>query len=449
MSEVGSKAPQAKTKPVEPIGAEEFATLLSVFGTFTPKTVFAVAVSGGPDSMALAFLMKQWASAHGHSVQAFIVDHALRTESADEAAETQKRLATLDIPATILRWEHGDVTSRIHVTARRARYELLTKACKNAGISHLLLAHQREDQAETIAMRLAKGSGIDGLSGIASVSTKDGVQCLRPLLSIAKERLIATCDAAKISYVTDPSNLSEKYARGRLRRLMPLLAEEGLTIDRLVDLGERAATARDALYHYTNELLARTASLSAYGVITIKRADFLAAPRGIIVRALTQCLQAVHTADYAPELQSLSQLIDALNTDGETSGRTLHGCLVSRHDDTITILRELSHVAPTQPIHAGETVLWDGRWLVTLKADFVASKPPYTLRPLGNPPHDILDKLAPKLRHDLPQGRARATLPSLWQGGNLLAMPSINAGKADDSLTATLATESIPSVFRA
>ena len=436
MSEVGPASNSA------PLHADEFAALMRPLGAFPNGASFAVAVSGGPDSMALSFCMKRWCAAQGHHLRAFIVDHALRAESAAEAATTKERLGALDIPADILKWEHGVVTSRLHITARRARYELITKACKNAGISHLLLAHQREDQAETIVMRLAKGSGIDGLAGIAVASMKDGVHVLRPLLAISKERLIATCHDAKISFVTDPSNASEKFARGRLRRMLPLLAEEGLTVERLVELGDRARTARDALDYYTHELLRTAAEQNIYGVVSISIPALMSAPRAIIERAITICLQTVHAGDYAPEHLSLTRLVDDILSGEPMAARTLHGCLISQRGERVTIMREYAMITEFPTLNPGETLLWDGRWHVALAPSAGADNAPLTVRPLGNPPHENVDQLSPQLRHDLPQGRARATLPSLWLGKNLVAIPAFNDGKTGFSATAKLRNES-------
>jgi tRNA(Ile)-lysidine synthase len=205
----------------DPIGEGDFARLMENFAPFPDK--LALAVSGGPDSMALAFCVKRWAR---RDCVALIVEHGLRAESAEEAKQVKQRLQNMGIPAEVMPWEHEDGLTRLHEKAREARYGLLTEACHRLGAGDLLTAHHQGDQAETILMRLAKGSGIDGLAGIAPQSARDGIRLLRPFLSLPKERLIATCEAACIDMVTDSSNKSEKYARGRLRKIMPLLASE-------------------------------------------------------------------------------------------------------------------------------------------------------------------------------------------------------------------------------
>lgn len=409
----------------EPLSAAEFDAVMAALAPFSRHGI-AIAVSGGPDSMALAICTKQWTAEQNIPLQAFIVNHALRDASSHEAETTQKQLQMLGIPAAILRWEHGPVLSKLHVTARKARYRLLLDACRAHNITDLLLAHQQEDQAETILMRFAKGSGIDGLAGIASQSHMEDIRLLRPLLSFPKARLIATCEAPNISYVIDPSNQSDKFARGRLRRVMPLLAAEGLTQERLCDLGARAAEASDALNYYTNEFLQNAVVQDETGTIRMDLLALQKLPRAVANRAIAHTLQSIHRQDYAPEYMSLTSLLDAIFNDTAMTPRTLHGCLASQTSTQLILMREFAAITDAPSIQPGETVLWDGRWYVHLEAD---ADQTYKIRPLGNPPHEMLDQLAPGLRQKFPQGRARASLPALWTGENnaenLALIPSL------------------------
>jgi len=465
--------------PAPPLSAEEFADLMMPFALSKAPHI-AIAVSGGPDSMALAWCVKRWVEekepsfpqkressasdsermsqqkfqfkqpvkilddhlrhtarrrapldsrfrGNDGSFMAFIVDHQLRLESSAEAKQTKQRLAALGIKTEILRWEHPPIASKIHVAARKARYALLLEACKKHGIDNLLLAHQREDQAETILMRLAKGSGIDGLAGIAPVNSVEGVRLLRPFLFLPKERLIATCKANGIAFVTDPSNAAAKYARGRLRKVLPLLADEGLTSERLIDLGDRAREAKEALDHYTQNLLRVAAQMDSAGVIRLNLEQLRSAPKAVALRALGACLCAVHPTDYQPERAVLLPLLEALCNDAPTSARTVHGCVVSKTASKATVLREPSAITDIKPIAPGETVLWDGRWQVTLSPE--CKQRDLVIRALGVQSHEIIDKLAPGLRHDVPQGRARAALPGVWQGEKLVLIPVLEKGE--------------------
>jgi tRNA(Ile)-lysidine synthase len=411
----------AEATPATPLSADEFSALMVPFGPFAKPCRIAVAVSGGPDSMALVWLVKNWIA--DRELIALTVDHGLRPESVTEAVETQKRLSAYGIASEILRWEHPPVVSRLHVSARKARYQLLLDACRRRGIDTLLLAHQREDQAETILMRFAKGGGIEGLSGMAAFALKDGVRLLRPLLGVPKERLIATCDAAQLPFIRDPSNASDKFARGRLRRVLPLLAEEGFTVERLLLLGARAAEVSASLEHYVKIFLHDAVEQDEAGVLHVKLDLMRGLPHAVAQRALAACLTAIHADDYASEQASLDTLLAALLATEPMPARTLQGCLIVKNDNRASIMREYSAIIDAPLIRAGESIVWDGRWDVTLRRDAEISEAAYQVRPLGNPPHEIVDKLAPGLRRLVPQGRARASLPTLWCNEVLVLIP--------------------------
>jgi len=238
--------------------------------------------------------------------------------------------------------------------------------------------------------------------------------------------LISTCQTEKLPFVTDPSNKSAKYARGRLRIIMPLLATEGMTVESLLTLGARAAEVKTALDHYTQKFLNETAQLERGGSLRLNRAKFHETPRATALRALANSLRFIHNDDHAPEHAALSALLETILGASRESIRTLYGCIISISETKITLLREPSAVTETLVLSAGETKLWDKRWLVTATKD----APTYTIRALGHSPHDIVDRLAPDLRHKVPQGRIRATLPALWEGGELKALPSFDEGNS-------------------
>jgi tRNA(Ile)-lysidine synthase len=411
------------------VTADEFATFMEVFAPPGPQ--LALAVSGGPDSMALAFCLKRWRDeTNARTILALIVDHALRAESAPEAEQTRTVLGKLGIDAEIFRWQHPPVASRLHIRARAARYELLAAACRARGIAALVLGHQREDQAETILMRIAKGSGIDGLRGIDADGRFERMRLLRPFLSIPRARCEATCRAHGIAFISDPSNASQKYARGRLRRVMPLLAEEGLATERLCDLGARTAEAKEALDHYTHALLRVAGKLDDAGVLRLDLEQLRAAPRAVALRALDAALRTVNPGfAYGAERASLLPLLESLCADNAMPPRTLHGCLVAKTARLATVIREYAAIAGETPIGPGETVMWDGRWEVTLDAKAGNG---HAIRPLGHPPHALIDQLAPGLRHKIPQGRVRATLPALWRNEKLAIIPAL-PGNAHES----------------
>jgi tRNA(Ile)-lysidine synthase len=200
-----------------PVVALEFARLMQIFGAFEARPTLAVAVSGGRDSMALTLLAQDWVRERDGTVLALIVDHGLRADSAREAAETQARLASHGAPANILRWTENKPSSGLQEAARAARYRLLFEACRAHGILHLLVAHHADDQAETIAMRAGRGSGPDGLAGMAALVEHRHARLLRPLLALPRARLTATLLAREVLWTDDPSNTDPRFERARLR----------------------------------------------------------------------------------------------------------------------------------------------------------------------------------------------------------------------------------------
>jgi tRNA(Ile)-lysidine synthase len=400
-----------------PLTADEFGTLLRTFEPLADR--IAVAVSGGPDSMALAFCLHRWGQ---RDVTALIVDHGLRSESTVEAATVLQRLTSMGIKGKILTWTHEPILTRIHEKARNARYDLMVKACHDMAVGDLLTGHHRDDQAETILMRLSKGSGLDGLAGMSGQSSRDGLRLVRPFLEIAKERLIATCQHNGIDVVSDASNTSEKFARSRWRKLMPALAAEGLSSDTLVTLGKKATEARDALDYYARAFLASGAEVSLGGTVSLDRSRLRELPRAVGLRVIGLCLRYIHESPYPPDYSALSSLMEAIDTSSTETARTLHGSIASIGEQRVVFLREPAAAAEALSLSPQEEVLWDNRWFVR------ASHPTYCtlVKALGEQPHDTLDRLAPDLRHKVPQGRARASLPALYLEDKLYAIPSFD-----------------------
>ena len=220
---------------------------MAALGPFEPGPVIAVGVSGGADSLALALLVKGWAAKRGGRVVALTVDHGLRVGSAREAREVARWLKRRGLEHHVLRWQGAKPRTGIPAAARAARYRLLTDWCRRAGVLHLALGHHLEDQAETFLLRLARGSGVDGLAAMAPVTELGGVRLLRPLLDVEKERLRASLRRRGQEWIEDPSNADPGFARTRMRAQLPELAAEGLTPGRLATTAARMARARNAL----------------------------------------------------------------------------------------------------------------------------------------------------------------------------------------------------------
>ncbi|MCK6417360.1 MAG: tRNA lysidine(34) synthetase TilS [Alphaproteobacteria bacterium] len=266
----------------KPLLQDECAALLEHFDL--QEQSIAVAVSGGPDSMALAYLLARVSS---RPVQALIVDHGLRPESKKEAQQVKNWLSQWsNIKPYILRWDGPKPSRKIMEAARAARYELLARKCRALKIRNLLLAHHQDDQAETFLFRLAKGSGLDGLAAMKPVQPYDDLMLVRPFLSIPKARLEATCANFKIPFVRDPSNENPAFARPRLRASADVLAAEGLTSKRLALTAQRLSRASQALESMTEKYFAQTVLIRDQNRIVLDFSKLEILPEEIALRIL-------------------------------------------------------------------------------------------------------------------------------------------------------------------
>ncbi|WP_188609399.1 tRNA lysidine(34) synthetase TilS [Chelatococcus reniformis] len=260
-----------------------------------------LAVSGGPDSMALLRLVADWARAAGRPrVEVATVDHGLRAESRQECEAVVRWAEAAGLAATILTWEGDKPVGAMQERAREARYRLLAERARTIGASHVVVAHHADDAAETVLLRLLAGSGIAGLAGMAPLSPLDELVLARPLLDVPKERLIATCRAFGQRYVSDPSNADARFLRPRLRRISTALAAEGLDRGRLLRLAARAARADAALRQMTDTACAACAPRATAQGLSFTAAALAAQPAEIVARVLGTFIDAARAAAPGP-----------------------------------------------------------------------------------------------------------------------------------------------------
>ncbi|MEI7606765.1 MAG: tRNA lysidine(34) synthetase TilS [Rhodospirillaceae bacterium] len=417
-----------------PLSPGEFAALMARLGPFEPAPRLAVAVSGGADSLALALLCRDWVNAQGGALLALTVDHRLRPESAAEATLTGQRLAALGIAHDILVWQGEKPRSGLQEAAREARYRLLGERAIGAGIGHLLAAHHREDQAETLLLRLAHGSGPDGLAGMSAMRLlQPGLRLLRPLLTVPRAALAATCAAAGLDWVEDPSNRSPAYARARLRASAAVLEREGLSSRCLATTARRMGEVRAALETVTSTLLARAAVLNEAGFLSLDPALLREAPVEIARRALARALATIGGAPHPPRFERLERLWAEIAT-GLVAGRTLAGCRIVPGRDRLLLVREARACAPPLPLTAGHEVWWDRR--VGLRLD--SGPPGLSVAALGEDGwRQVAPHVCPARRSAVPQP-ARASLAAIFaDGGDVLAVPHLGFVREDVSIVAT------------
>ena len=286
---------------------------------------------------------------------AVTVDHGLRPQARREASAVKRLAHSLGIEHRTLRWSGPKPKTGLQQAARRARYRLLAAAARKAGARHVVTAHTLDDQAETVLFRMARGSGVSGLSGmgrIAAVPVEEGAGMLlvRPLLSVPKARLIATLRAAKIAYADDPTNRDPRYARPRFRALMPAFASEGLTAERLGLLARRVERVEDALFVAVKEAQTKVSpgGWSPETAVTMAADVYGELPPEVRLRLLGQAI--AFKGDEGPvELGKLEALCaalagplsDAVDGDVEFAQfcRTLAGALITLKGAVLTVER--------------------------------------------------------------------------------------------------------------
>ncbi|MEA1650409.1 tRNA lysidine(34) synthetase TilS [Nitrospirillum sp. BR 11164] len=398
-----------------------FARLLAPLGPFESAPALAIGVSGGRDSLALTLLADRWARARGGRVEALTVDHALRPESAAEAAQVGRWLAARGISHTILTWAGPKPATGLQAAARQARYDLLAAACRARGILHLCLAHHREDQAETVALRRAGGSGVEGLAGMAAVRALADARLLRPLLTVSRADLGATCRAFGQPWIDDPSNLMERYARGRLRR-------QGVPLDELLAQAAEAGRARSLLEADLADAVARHVLLAPEGYAVVEADALGALPRPVALRLLAGLAAAVGGQPYLPPPQGTQRLLAALPglwaPEAGALALTLAGAQARRlagggDGRRLLLLRQAGRMAPPVPLTpAGDR--WDGRF----HAPGYAGEGVLTLGALGTADARRLAALDLPALVRIPKA-VWPTLPALRRDGWLVAVPHL------------------------
>jgi tRNA(Ile)-lysidine synthase len=323
------------------------AELRTLFAGLAAQPMLVLAVSGGPDSTALLVLAARWRKAlrRGPKLVAVTVDHGLRAEARREAAAVKRLARSLGVPHRTLLWRGRKPSTGLQEAARLERYRLIAEAARKAGARHVLTAHTLDDQAETVLIRLTRGSGIGGLAAMARESALPGdgeIRLIRPVLDIAKARLIATLRKAGIAYADDPTNRDPRFTRPRLRAAMPALEREGLKASRLVLLARRARRADAALEAIVDDAVARFAALPWRddAPIELLAAPFAELPDELALRLLGRAITRVGN-EGPVELGKLEALHAGLIASPATVRfrRTLAGAVVTRSGDRLTVER--------------------------------------------------------------------------------------------------------------
>lgn len=317
---------------------------------FAPLAEFrriGLAISGGPDSLALLLLAAEFANhnAAHHRFVVYSVDHGLRAEAAGEVAYVVEAARKLGLAARPLRWDGPKPATGIQQAARAARYGLIAAAMAEDETEILVTAHHLADQAETVLMRLAHGSGPEGLRGMDYLSEIGSLVVVRPLLGIDPAELARVVATSNLKPVADPSNTDTDYERVRWRQMLPQLAALGLDARRLSRFANRMRDADRAL-----AAMAATVAtgLDQAGTGGITRAVLVRLPRAVAIRVVANLLDQVSGGQKPHDLAPVEALTDRLRIETALKRTSLHGCLITSDGTTITVAREPGRQAARQ-----------------------------------------------------------------------------------------------------
>lgn len=401
-----------------------------LFKPFLKFDRIILAVSGGSDSLALLYLAKDWTKRQLLNLPTFevaTIDHGFRTGSYEEACRVRTQAETLGFRHHLLKWRGQKPLASLQLLAREERYALLEQVALGRKHEHVAIAtaHTSDDQAETVLMRLARGSGPDGLKGISDsrpLYASSQITLLRPFLSVSRSDLRDWLLAHNITWDEDPSNCDERFERVRLRKAAATFHSVGLDPHRLALTAKRQARAVQALEIATDTLQNQIFHLhgAAYGSLDVT--GFRNAPEELRVRLLARLLNIFRGETPPPQLEQVERLVFDLQKNPSFRG-TLGGCEIHAKKNNILIYREVGRATlPSVPLLPGVPVVWDRRFRVLLAAsppdiDLPKSEAPFMLRPFD-------PMFSPALREKITEKkipvRAAATLPSVWWGEKLI-----------------------------
>ena len=301
----------------------------------------AAAISGGPDSLALVFLLKYYCLNRKISLFNFHIDHNLRENSKNEALDLKKKLRSFGIRIKILKWKGIKPNNNIQAIARNKRYELIFSYIKPKKIKYLILGHTYDDVIENFFIRMIRGSGLNGMISFNSVFRSLGsVVLVRPLINISKKDLIYLSKKVFNCYIEDTSNSDIKFLRVRVRKILKLLEIEGLNKKKLNLTFENLSISNIALEYYINKNIEENVIYYNKKKKAIVRKEFFNNPQEINMRAFSLVLRKIGNNYYSPRGKKVSFLIEQIKNN-KLHKRTLSGCLVEKYHNSLLISREM------------------------------------------------------------------------------------------------------------
>lgn len=363
-----------------------------------------IAVSGGSDSVGLMVM----AATAGVSARIVTVDHGLRPEARGEAEGVAAQAEALGYDHDILEWTGWDGQGNLMAEARKARQGLIGAWAQAHGIECVALGHTQDDQAETVLMRLGRAAGVDGLAAMSDWREAPWGHWWRPMLDLPRQDIRDWLTARRISWIDDPSNDSDKFARVRIRKAIPLLDELGISAEALARVAEYQQDAQDALDRFTANEARKIAATEGAGVV-LQAAPLWELPRDIRRRLILAALRWVAGGAYGPRSDAIEGALMRL---AQNEPVTLAGCALRPRQGGIAIFREFNVVKGVSSPFCGP---WDDLWCAKTEAPEADAE----IRALG-----------PEGMRQLPEGRqdqrlyaAMISEPAIWQNDRLIAAP--------------------------
>ena len=300
---------------------------------------FAVAVSGGPDSLALSFLAKVFAIKNFINVKYFIVNHKLRKESTSEAKYVQKILKNYLINLEILTWNGAKPKKNIQSVARNKRYELLINETKKFNIKNILLGHHLDDLFENFFIRILRGSGLNGLISLDKKTEKDGVNLVRPLINVDKKDLIYISKNIFGSYVEDPTNQDDKYKRVKIRNFLTQLSSEGLDRNKFFLTIKNLKIANENIKFYVKRNLSENLTFFEKKQKMILKESFLFQSDEVLFRSFVELIKMIGKKYHPVRGKKIDKIIQLINSKSSFKV-TLGGCVIQKVNGTIILSKE-------------------------------------------------------------------------------------------------------------
>ena len=387
--------------------------------------MIALAVSGGPDSTAMMYIASLSKKIKKDKVIVVVVDHGLREGSADEAKIVSENAKKLGFKFKTLKWDGLKPNTRIQELARKNRYHLITKWCKTKKINKIFLAHHLDDQIETFLMRLAKGSGVDGLASMDFLSKISDSYLVRPFLEIPKERLLNILDSSKLRWINDPSNFNMNFKRSRIREITPILAKEGIDSKQISHVIKRMRSASKSLNAQAKIIINKYIhDFKNIAYFLDKKILIEVEDEEILLRVIEKIIMNISGSIYPARGFKLKNILFWFFREDKVTAKTLNGVVIRKRKNDFIFYRELNDCDKSAGIKilTSKYVCWDNRF--SLRANMSKN---LEVRALGNAGISILKekKILKRQGYKGVPLSAWKTAPGVWSKKRLISMPTL------------------------